>query len=131
LAQQLQFEEQRKIIQEEQKQDLEAQQNALLEKFIQTMGTISNKKEPLIIDPQLNSDILPESITNNRISRDNITDVETLRKREKSRTSLAGMSVEEFAAINASTPGANSSNSTVPLQKKITTTMITKQEGSY
>ena len=116
LAQQLQFEEQRKTIQEEQNKALEAQQNALLEKFIQTIGTINNKiPEPLVIDPQLDSDVLPESITNNRTSRDNITDVETLRKREKSRTFLAGMSVEEFAAMNASAPSANGNNNTVSL----------------
>jgi hypothetical protein len=116
LAQQLQFEEQRKTIQEEQNKALEAQQNALLEKFIQTIGTMNDKTpEPLVIDPRLDTDVLPGSITNNRTSRENATDIETLRRREKSRTSLAGMSVEDFAAMNASAPGPNGNNNTVPL----------------
>jgi hypothetical protein len=116
LAQQLQFEEQRRTMQEEQNKALEAQQNALLERFIQTMGTMNNKtQEPLVIDPRLDTDVLPGSITNNRTSRENATDIETLRRREKSRTSLAGMSVEDFAAMNASAPGPNGNNNTVPL----------------
>ena len=81
LAQQLQFEEQRKQMQEEQTKALEEQQTALLEKFMQTM--MNNKlPEPLIIDPQLNSDVLPSSVTNNRTSRENTADMEALRQRE-------------------------------------------------